>query len=236
MPTLTLKFKDNVIREFDLKKGGTLTIGRREDNDIVVENLAVSGHHAKVDSVGEGFLLTDLQSKNGTFVNEKIISTHWLKPGDQLTIGKHTILFALKEGESSAGGESNMDQTMVMDTQHYRSMLAKSTANAASEGEGEGEGVGILSFLSGGEGEYRLVKKLVKIGKGEGNDIMVGGLMMGKTAATISRRPNGYHIAYVEGMTKPKVNGQAVKETVKLNDFDRIEIGHLKMQFVTGKK
>ena len=54
---------------------------------------------------------------------------------------------------------------------------------------------------------------------------------MGKTAATISQRPNGYSLSYVEGMTKPKVNGQVVKESVMLNEFDNIEIGSLKMQF-----
>ena len=72
MPLLTLKFKDNVIQEFPLQKETSITIGRRNDNDIVIENLAVSGNHAKIDSAGEGFVLTDLQSKNGCFVNERL--------------------------------------------------------------------------------------------------------------------------------------------------------------------
>ena len=71
MPILTLKFKNNVIADYQLEKGKSLTIGRRGANDVVIENLAVSGHHAKIDSVGDGFVLTDLQSKNGCFVNEQ---------------------------------------------------------------------------------------------------------------------------------------------------------------------
>ncbi|MFP4474475.1 MAG: FHA domain-containing protein [Desulfatibacillaceae bacterium] len=238
MPTLTLKFKDNVIREYELSKGDTLKIGRRQDNDIVVENLAVSGHHAKIDSVGDGYLLTDLQSKNGTFVNEKIVSTHWLKNGEVITIGKHSLLFALREGEAQTAGGGDMDQTMVMDTQQYRSMMAKSSSDSGSTQEVSPgtEPLGVLSFLSGGEGEYKLTKKLTKIGKTQANDIIVGGLMVGKTAATISRRPNGYHLAYVEGMAKPKINGEVVKESQKLEEFDQIEIGGVKMQFVLEKK
>ena len=79
MPMLTLKFKKNTIADYPLQKGKSVTIGRRTNNDIVVENLAVSGHHAKIDSIGDGFVLTDLQSKNGCFVNEQLVTSHWLK-------------------------------------------------------------------------------------------------------------------------------------------------------------
>ncbi len=67
MPTLTLKFKDNKLGEYPIEQGRSLTIGRKESNDISIENLAVSGHHAKVDAVGEEYLVTDLKSKNGSF-------------------------------------------------------------------------------------------------------------------------------------------------------------------------
>ena len=72
MPMLTLKFKKNTIADYPLQKGKSVTIGRRTNNDIVVENLAVSGHHAKIDSIGDGFVLTDLQSKNGCFVKSSL--------------------------------------------------------------------------------------------------------------------------------------------------------------------
>ena len=99
MPVLTLKFKNEVIKDYRLEKGQSMTIGRRSDNNMVIENLAVSGNHAKIDSVGDGFVLTDLQSKNGSFVNDDLIASHWLKPGDLITIGKHTIVFNYTGGE-----------------------------------------------------------------------------------------------------------------------------------------
>ena len=236
MPTLTLKFKDNVVGEYQLEKGSTLTIGRLEDNHIVIENLAVSGHHAKVDVVGDGYLLTDLQSKNGSFVNDQIVTSHWLRHGDVVLIGKHTLVFEYGEGEDRPAEEAGgMDQTMVMDTNKYREMLDQALKNGGgggAAGASKKEPQGVLSYLGGGEGEVEIDKKLFKIGKKAGNDIVVSGLMVGGTAATISKRPNGYSLSYVEGMSKPKVNGEAVKESVMLKEFDVIEIGSAKLQFV----
>ncbi|MBW1837455.1 MAG: FHA domain-containing protein, partial [Deltaproteobacteria bacterium] len=120
MPTLTLKFKENTIDEYRLEEGKSLTIGRVENNDVVIENLAVSGHHAKIDQVGDGFLLTDLHSKNGSFVNDQLVQSHWLKDGDKIVIGKHTLVFGYAEGEEQPDdAATGMDQTMVMDTDEY---------------------------------------------------------------------------------------------------------------------
>ena len=69
----------------------------------------------------------------------------------------------------------------------------------------------------------------------DGQTIVIGGLMMGKTAATISKRPNGYSLAFVEGMTKPKVNGETVKDSVRLKEFDTISIGSVTFQFIQKK-
>ena len=99
MPNLTLKFKDTTLEDYQLQKGNSLTIGRRKNNDVIIENLAVSGHHAKIDSVADGFVLIDLQSKNGCFVNEQLINSHWLKDGDVISIGKHSLAFSYSEDE-----------------------------------------------------------------------------------------------------------------------------------------
>jgi pSer/pThr/pTyr-binding forkhead associated (FHA) protein len=232
MPILTLKFKDSNIGEYHIKEGQSLTIGRLDKNNIVIENLAVSGRHAKIDALEDGYLLTDLKSKNGSFVNEKQVTSHWLENNDVITIGKHTLIFAYKEGEKQfeSAASGSMDETMVMDTSDQKDLLAKSVPDMAAMEKKEP--IGILSFLSGGEGEIELTKKLIKIGKDSSSDIKVGGLMVGKTAATISKRPQGYHLSYVEGMSKPKVNNEAVKESVLLKEFDIIEIGSIKMEFI----
>ncbi|MBT8351469.1 MAG: FHA domain-containing protein [Deltaproteobacteria bacterium] len=234
MPLLTLKFKDNVIQEFPLQKETSITIGRRNDNDIVIENLAVSGNHAKIDSAGEGFVLTDLQSKNGCFVNERLVTSHWLKHGDQINIGKHTLVFEYRQGEVQPPGPSgNMDKTMVMDTNKYRDMMSKSDSKSASPRMSKNVKGGFLSYLSGGEGEVELSKKLIKIGKDPSCEIVVSGLGVGRTAATVSKRPNGFYLSFVGGMSKIKVNSKIIKESVALKEFDIIELGTAKMQFFT---
>jgi pSer/pThr/pTyr-binding forkhead associated (FHA) protein len=236
MPVLTLKFKDTKVKDFHLEKGDNLTIGRLNSNNIVIENLAVSSHHAKIDSVDNGYLLTDLKSKNGTFVNGKLTTSHWLGHGDTINIGKHTLVFTFQEGEErSSGPVRGMDQTMVMDTGKYKEMMAKSAKTKAAQARKKAA-VGVLSFLAGGEGEVLLNKKLTKIGKDGSCDIVLSGLMMGKVAVTISMRPKGYFLSYVGGMTKPKVNDKVIKESIHLNEFDVIELGGYKMQIVYRTK
>ena len=87
MALLTLKFKELVIKEFQLAGNG-MTIGREPSNDIVVENLLVSSYHARIDPAGNDYILTDLQSKNGTVVNGERVTSSKLKNGDQILIGK----------------------------------------------------------------------------------------------------------------------------------------------------
>ena len=237
MPILTLKFKQNKIADHPIEKGKSITIGRRKNNDIVIENLAVSGHHAKIDTVGDGFVLTDLQSKNGCFVNEQLVTSHWLKHGDVINIGKHTLVFSYQEGEDRPPEEEGkMDQTMVMDTPQHRDMVAKSAPTALDlkhPSKPAKQLNGVLAYLSGGEGEVVLAKKLMKLGKDSASDIVVSGFGVGQTAATISMRPNGFYISHVGGLSKAKLNGEAVKDSVLLKEFDVIELGSIKMQFFT---
>ncbi|MEA3435336.1 MAG: FHA domain-containing protein, partial [Thermodesulfobacteriota bacterium] len=234
MPVLTLKFKDSVIQDYQLQKEKSFTIGRRNNNDIVIENLAVSGNHAKIDSAGDGFVLTDLHSKNGCFVNEKLVTSHWLKHGDIIYIGKHALVFEYLQDEvRPAGPSGDMDKTMVMDTSKYRDMMSKSDSDTASPRIKQNEPGGFLSYLSGGDGEVQIAKNLLKIGKDPSCDIIASGLGVGRTAATISKRPTGLYLSFVGGISKIKVNSKVVKESVALKEFDIIELGSIKMQFFT---
>jgi pSer/pThr/pTyr-binding forkhead associated (FHA) protein len=236
MPILTLYFKENTLEAYPLEKGQSLTIGRKKSNDIFIENLAVSGHHAKIDSVKDAFILTDLQSKNGSFVNNELVSTHWLQHGDSITIGKHHLVFTYGDEEKRPEGLSQeMEKAAAMETEKHRDVLAQAVQQLSGAEDDEKDPVGILSYLSGGEGEIRLTKKITKFGKSSSSDIVLGGFLMGPTAAVISKRPKGYSLSYVGGMTKPKVNGDVVIESVNLKTFDVIELGSVKFQFVTEK-
>ena len=234
MPILSLKFKDTAIGSYELQKGLSLTIGRRKNNDVVIENLAVSGHHAKIDSVGNSFVLIDLQSKNGSFVNEKIINSHWLKDGDVINIGKHSLVFSYSEGEQmNDTGSGKIEKTMVMDTSQYRSMVKKCKPGVPQPLVGNRDKglTGGLVFLSGGSGKIKLSRSITKIGKHPKSDIVIKGMWVGKTAFTISKRPDGFYLSYVGGMAKPKINDKPVKHAAILNDLDIIDIGSTKLQF-----
>jgi hypothetical protein len=233
MPSLTLGFKDKNLRRFRFKQGTTVTIGRSGKNHVMIENLAVSNHHAKIDSVGDKFLLTDLKSKNGTFVNEKLISLHWLRHGDSITIGKHVLIFAYTEDEQRADMKDPLiGQTMAMDTDNNQNIMSHIARTGTIAQKVQDEPVGVLAYLNGGYGEIELNKKLVRIGTSPVSDIIISGLMIGKTSFIISKRKDGYYLSYVGGFSKPKVNGDVIKETIRLKEFDIIDIGAVKFQFI----
>lgn len=137
MPIITLKFKEQIIDKFLMESGQTITIGRKDTNDISIDNLAVSGTHARIDSVSATFILTDLQSTNGTFVNKELVSTHNLRNQDVIFIGKHQLLFDSTDlekkldadfGEDSADtpkDEESFDKTRYLDTAEYRDLIEK---------------------------------------------------------------------------------------------------------------
>jgi len=234
MATLILMFNKQVIKEYPLLKD-SVSIGRQHDNTVVIDNLAVSGYHARIDMAGSAYILTDLQSTNGTFVNDEKIVSQKLAHGDNIAIGKHVLLFLATEQVKETGKKASLNKTMVLDTMKQRKLLAKQ--QSAPSTPTAPEKVGVISFIDGSDlGEIELNKKLTKIGKADTSEIKLAGMLMGATAATISRRPSGYVISFAGGMTKLKVNGQIVKESAPLHDFDTIELGSYRFQFYQKEK
>ncbi len=232
MPRLILTFNKQVIQEYPFLKD-SITIGRNDDNGIVIDNLAVSSYHAKIDRVGSEYIVTDLQSTNGTFVNDQKIVTHKLSHGDNIIIGKHVILFVSAGKEKEAGTQKKkgeLDRTMMLDTAKQKELLAKQQAPPKTPEPAEK--IGVVSFINGSDlGEIELTKKLTKIGKANTSEIKLSGMFMGSTAATISKRPSGYIITFTGGRARLKVNGEIVKDSVALSDFDTIELGAYRFQF-----
>jgi pSer/pThr/pTyr-binding forkhead associated (FHA) protein len=225
MAKLILMFKDKVMQEFPFFRE-SMTIGRNPENNIQIDNLAVSGHHAKIDKVGDRFILTDLQSTNSTFVNDKKIVSHSLKDRDKIQIGKHVLLFL--SSETDRAEQSGIGETMILDTAQQRELLGKQKIGAGQDIKK----IGVLSFLGNSEiGEVKLIKKLTRIGKADKCEVKLSGLFMGATVAAISKRPSGYTITFTGGMTKLKVNGQVIKDSVQLKDYDTIELGFYTLQF-----
>jgi pSer/pThr/pTyr-binding forkhead associated (FHA) protein len=125
MPIITIRFKDKKIRDYPLAVGQTCTIGRKSSNDIVIDNLAVSGNHARIESVSTTFVIRDLDSTNGTFVNKKKVSLYNLRHGDVLLIGKHELIFDRSDLMNKKGGTDQLDddKTRILDTTEYRTLM-----------------------------------------------------------------------------------------------------------------
>ena len=229
MPTIELLFKDKSIENFQIGGGDTLLIGRNNVNDIVIDNLAVSAQHAKIESIGNEFLFVDLQSENGSFVNERHIKSHWLSHGDVVTIGKHTLKF-------SNSSNHNQDKIKVFGNTKTMQIDTKSEAldgeSIQSRKPDQREEISVLSFLTGKKDNIQLNAKMIRIGKDPESDIVIKSLLIGKTAAVVNQMSDGWYINYVGGISKLRINNKVMKKSVKLNNLDIITIGSTKLQFL----
>ena len=258
MAKLQIKVRNKILGEYQLQRGVSISLGRREDNDVIINDPAVSGHHAMIESFGSRFVLIDLQSSNGTFVNEQLVNSHWLKDSDTISLGGHTLVFELTEGDRKFDKSSDgFNDTQIMNSSQYRRMMKKSTSHKsinvvrfwdqrqnrsqvkvvrpqdtkqADEGE-TSESTASLNYLSGGSGKFELKRKITTIGKHPTSDIVVKGLLMGQTAVTIRLETDGFYLNYIGGQPKPKINGQFVKGETILRNEDIIEIGSIRLQF-----
>lgn len=251
MSQIVLKFKDKILGGFSLIDRKKLMIGRHQSNDIVIDNLAVSGYHARVEAKQDGFVITDLQSKNGTYRNNKPITEAYLNHKDIISIGKHSLVVdlmgeidvgtAVGPGTSSEGAPLSFsdDQTMALDTCPARRPKGEETAPEGTIAEQYHPERDILCFLQGGEGELELSQKPVSIGNNEDADIVITGLwsiIVGGPAATINKQAGEYFLRYTGGLIKPKRNGASVKGTVKLNHEDIVGVGPIKLQIQLSQR
>jgi len=130
MPKLILSVDDKIIEEYSIDKN-TITIGRRIDNDVCLDNLAISGYHSQITTVSHDCFLEDLNSTNGTFVNSKIVKKHPLKDGDMIDIGNHRIKYINHLATNSAN--SNFEKTVVMSPESSQDRFNASIADLVDQ-------------------------------------------------------------------------------------------------------
>ncbi|HZC67883.1 MAG TPA: FHA domain-containing protein [Nitrospirales bacterium] len=235
MPKIFLKFNEQVLKEIPLDKP-RLTIGRKPDNDLVIDNPAVSGHHALIFSQEGAFFIEDLGSTNGTFVNDAKIQKEKLKNSDRVAVGKHVLIY---QDEIAAPPpppkETESDKTMILDTAKQRELLkaAQGTMKTAAVGGKTTEKVGRLTVVLGetDRKEYELTSQLTVIGAEDTATVKLTGWFAPKNAALISRRGSAYFISTPEGAKKITVNGVAVQGQKQLQDDDTIVIAGVHIQF-----
>jgi pSer/pThr/pTyr-binding forkhead associated (FHA) protein len=128
MARLILSLDNQVLAEYNMTKE-RYTIGRLPDNDVRIDNPAVSGHHSLIINILNDSFLEDLNSTNGTYVNGKLIKKHALQHGDVITIGHHQLRFSDQQVPETEQDE--FEKTMVIPTgQQNADQLARAEAAA----------------------------------------------------------------------------------------------------------
>jgi pSer/pThr/pTyr-binding forkhead associated (FHA) protein len=238
MAKLSLMFENKLMKEIPIGSR-PVTIGRSPDNDIPVDNLAVSNHHARVYFEAGRLVVEDLDSLNGTFVNDLRVERATLHDGDSIWIGKHHIkvdatadtAIPLDSGRKAAAPKIN--ETMVLDTKARRDMLQQAAAmGERSQFSPSRLKMPTLIVLSGrvGQKEYVLTNKLTVIGKSPMATVRLRGWFKPQVAAQINQRDDGYYLG--TGAKIPTVNGSPIQGPVRLNDGDLIEVCGIRMNFV----
>lgn len=134
MAKFIIQYNDKILNEIHIEKEN-ISIGRMEDNDVVIDNLAVSRHHARLVREKDKYYLEDLSSHNGTFVNDERIIKCELKYGDNILIGKHTFVFLrAMETDQKRITSPSLDATVLLDTKKHRELLKRGMKRNVGEG------------------------------------------------------------------------------------------------------
>lgn len=247
MARLVLSLDGQVMAEYNMNKE-RYTIGRLPDNDIRIDNAAVSGHHSLIINILNDSFLEDLNSTNGTYVNGKLIKKHALQHGDVVTVGHHQLRF-VEDDEQQDEFEKTMviqpsarpveklrtavGQSQVIDGEPAPAVAAAAAASAATSQTGKSRTIdgaaalkkAKLQVLSGAFAgrELEITKALTTLGR------------PGVQVAAITRRGEGYYIVHVDSGKAddfPLVNGSPIgAQATKLSDNDVIQLAGVKMGF-----
>ncbi len=221
MAKLIIKFNDVVIDQIVLKQGD-MHIGRQPGSDILLDNIAVSGTHASVFSVGEDSFIQDFNSTNGTFINNKRVTKHHLRNGDMVVIGSHTLIYV---NESAVKTVPDLAKTRIMGHDQTEAMPGVATHDTAVAEppvrvRTRSGAIFILTGASSGK-RIDLVKATTNLGRA------------GKRAGAINRNHDGSYVLTAGGAeVAPKLNGLVVgADGRQLRNGDIIEVAGARMQF-----
>lgn len=254
MAKLILSLEGSVMREVPLDKERVM-IGRKPQNDIQIENLAVSGEHACIVTILNDSFLEDLGSTNGTLVNGNPIRKHILQHNDVIEIGKYKLKYL---SDAPGAGQTSLDEfekTMVMRSPAMAKTAASPRAGDAPVTRAGGAapvpaappptprptGAPAAAPAAAPAPEAQVVAIQILSGPGAGKELELTKNLTtlgkpGVQVAVITRRPQGYFITHVEGASFPVVNGKTLDAQAHLlGDHDVIELAGVKMEFFVKK-
>jgi hypothetical protein len=241
MATMTLQFEGRVLKEFTV--GSNVTIGRLPDNMVIIDNPAVSGHHARVFREGDQVIVEDLKSTNGTFVNGRHVYRHSLRNGDVVLVGKHTLVFDRMAFAAPLVPEpvmSGLGDTMYLDTRQHRTLLATLRETRAEAEKRAGarptwapapERIGVLRVVSGRaeQPEYDLQAHTSFIGKSTTALVKLRGWFKPEVAVAIAWNADGYVATAHGGRTR--INDRPLNGRHRLKEGDVLHVSGLTLEF-----
>jgi predicted component of type VI protein secretion system len=236
LPRLTLRLDDQTVKRWTL--GPVVTVGRLPDNSIVIDGASVSGHHACVALEGKDFVLEDLESTNGTFLNDRRVSRQALRNGDVIRIGDYTLEFDAKHGgdvDAQQAAErivSNPGDTVFLDADKHQALLAMLQETAADVYPGAvANKVGVLRVLKGpaDRPEYHLHAHTSLIGKADTSLVRLKGWFVPRVALVITRSDQGYTATHMR--SRARINGAPLTGRCDLKEGDVLRVGGLTLEF-----
>ena len=231
MGKLVVSLDGVVIKEVQITKDKT-TLGRRPYNDIVIDNLAVSGEHAVMQMVGADVYIEDLNSTNGTYINGKAVKKQLLSHNDTVEIGKYKIKYLVDEA-------SDYEKTQFV--RSGSNGMGAGQSPAAARPQPGFAGNPVVGAPAAGVPAPASQTALIKVlnGVAAGREVMLTKVVTtvgkpGVQVASITRRPTGYNLAHVEGVIRPNINGAAlIGDSMPLRNGDVIELAGTQMQFIS---
>jgi len=221
MARLVLSLDGQVMAEYNMNKE-RYTIGRLPDNDIRIDNAAVSGHHSLIINILNDSFLEDLNSTNGTYANGKLIKKHALQHGDVITVGHHQLRFVEDDEQQDEFEKTMVIQPSARPVEKLRTAAAVADAAGAGATAVKKAKLQVLSGAFAGR-EVELSKALTTLGR------------PGVQVAAITRRADTYYIVHVDSGKEndfPLLNGTSIgAQATRLNDNDVIQLAGVKMGF-----
>ena len=218
MEEWALLLNNRIIKRFTINEGDSLTIGRGQDADVIVDNTAISRQHSSLELKGGTYYLTDHYSLNGTKVNgQKIDSSVPIKKTDVIGIGKFTLkpaefLTTEEAAESICSSIDGMDQTIFVDSRVKKKPAPVQDLLKVVDGSATPAALELANIDS------------IKVGKGASCDVVIPGLFVAKTQFFITKNGTGFKLNPCPGWRKVFLNGDKIQEEVNLNKGDVIRV------------
>ena len=231
MPEIIVKYEDKVIERIVTEKK-RISIGRTNDNDIMLENRGVSRKHATIEFNDNAAVVIDNESLNGTFVNNRKITEEVLRDEDVITIGKYSLVYnsnATRTKDAATG----FDGTMVLNTKQQKQLLENDRQERQLV---ERYGGSVLLGMENTEvAEYRLDRDVTTLGKAKFVHVRVKGFWVSGIQAKLVKEDGRHLLVNLGKEGKTVVNGEPIAQC-ELKNGDLISVGKTTFKFVEGSK